>query len=243
MTARDGRGGASSTYKPSGPKSAKPTSSKSKMASTMIPGRKQAIANMTPAQRKQFDQLTRVGKDVILPLSMTAIPIGGVAGGVAAAGIKSAGAKLVVKQTAAKNVATRATTKADEAIKLQKAATAAKNAAKTGKGSGAGSSARAAKLQREAAAAKKAADALAKQARSANARAKTLGSPKNSAKTGPKVKSTTAKTKSTANTASTSKQADDVLRNAAMVARRNKGKIALGATAAYLVRPRGDEKR
>jgi hypothetical protein len=238
MTARDGRGAKSSTAKPT---SNKPGSSK-KMASTMIPGRKEALAKMTPEQRRRNDQLAKFGKDVILPLSMAAIPVGGVAGGLAAAGAKSAGAKLVIKQTAAKNVAARATTKADEAIKLQKAATAAKNAAKTGKGSGAGSSARAAKLQREAAAAKKAADALAKQARSANARAKTLGSPKNSAKTGPKVKSTTAKPKSTSS-GNTSKQADDVLRNAAMVARRNKGKIALGTTAAYLARPRRDEKR
>jgi hypothetical protein len=152
----------------------------------------------------------------------------------------TAGAKLVTKQTAAMNVAARATAKAQEAIKLQKAATAAKNAVQTGKGSGAGSAARAAKLQREAAAAKKVADALAQQARNANARAKTLGAPKNSAKTGPKSRTASPK----APTSGTAKQADEMLRNMGGLAKKKsvrRGAYIAGG-AAYLSRtPKGEK--
>lgn len=227
MTARDGRGAASKSSTPSKSKSSK---------SMMIPGRD--LKRMTPAQRKRAEQLARVGKDVILPASLAAIPVAGVSGGVAAAGAKAAAVKLGVKQTAAKNVAARATAKADQAIKAQKAATAAKNAAKTGRGSGAGSAARAARLQREAAAAKKAADALAAQARSANARAKTLGAPKNAAKIGPKSKTAAPK----GATSGTAKQADDMLKKLGGYPRKYKKTTAAVAGAAYLARPRKDEK-
>ena len=232
MTARDGRG-ATSSSKSSGSKSS--TSSKSSR-SMMIPGRN--LSKMTPAQRKRNDQLAKFGKDVILPASLAAIPVAGVSGGLAAAGARSAAVKLGVKQTAAKNVAARATAKADEAIKLQKAATAAKNAAKTGRGSGAGSAARAAKLQRDAAAAKKAADALAKQARNANARAKSLGTPKAPTKTGPKSKTASPK----AATSGTAKQADDMLKKLGSYPRKYK-KTTIGVgVAGYLARPQKDKK-
>lgn len=230
MTARDGRGASSSTAKPSGPNKSK--SSKS----MMIPGRD--LKRMTPAQRKRNEQLARIGKDIILPASLAAIPVAGVSGGIAAAGAKSAAAKLGAKQVAAKNVAARATAKADEAIKLQKAATAAKNAAKTGKGSGAGSAAKAAKLQREAVAAKRAADALAKQARSANARAKTLGAPKNAAKTGPKSKTAAPK----APASGTAKQADDMLKKLGGYPRKYKKTTGAVVVGGYLARPRRDER-
>jgi hypothetical protein len=231
MTARDGRGGVKSS-------TAKPTSSKSKMASTAIPGRN--LSKMTPAQRKRNDQLARIGRDVILPASLAAIPVAGVSGGIAAAGARSAAVKAGVKRTAAQNVAARATTKADEAIKLQKAAVAAKNAAKTGKGSGAGSAARAAKLQRQADAAKKAAAIAAKEARSANARTRSLGAPKAKTKTGPKSKTATPK----GATSGTAKQADEMLMNMKGLAKKKSVRRTayVAGIGAYLARPQKDKK-
>jgi hypothetical protein len=234
MTARDGRGAA--TSKPGASNKSKSSTSSKSSKSMMIPGRN--LSKMTPAQRKRNDQLAKFGKDVLLPASLAAIPVAGVSGGLAAAGAKSAAVKLGVKQTAAKNVAARATAKADEAIKLQKAATAAKNAAKTGRGSGAGSAARAAKLQRDAATAKKAADALAKQARNANARAKSLGTPKAPTKTGPKSKTASPK----AATSGTAKQADEMLMRIGKLPLKYKKTTAGVAGAAYLSRPRKNEK-
>ena len=228
MTARDGRGASSST--------AKPASNKPKMASTAIPGRN--LSKMTPAQRKRSDQLARIGRDVILPASLAAIPVAGVSGGIAAAGAKATAAKVGAKQIAAKNIAARSTSKADEAIKLQKAATAAKNAAKTGRGSGAGSAARAAKLQRQADAAKAAANKAAEQARNANARARSLGSPTASKVKTPKSPTATAKTA----TSGTAKQADEMLMRIGKLPRKYKKTTAAAAGAAYLARPQKDKK-
>jgi hypothetical protein len=233
MTARDGRGGASSTSKTS---SSKPSTSKSKMVSTAIPGRN--LSKMTPAQRKRSDQLARIGRDVILPASLAAIPVAGVSGGIAAAGAKATAAKVGAKQVAAKNIAARSTSKADEAIKLQKAATAAKNAAKTGRGSGAGSAARAAKLQRQADAAKAAANKAAEQARNANARARSLGSPAAPKAKTPKSPTATAK----GATSGTAKQADDMLKKLGSYPRKYKKTTAAAAVSAYLARPQKDKK-
>lgn len=230
MTARDGRGGGAKSS------TAKPTSSKSKMASTAIPGRN--LSKMTPAQRKRSDQLARIGRDVILPASLAAIPVAGVSGGIAAAGAKATAAKVGAKQVAAKNIAARSTSKADEAIKLQKAATAAKNAAKTGKGSGAGSAARAAKLQRQADAAKAAANKAAEQARNANARARSLGSPAAPKAKTPKSPTATAK----GATSGTAKQADDMLKKLGSYPRKYKKTTAAAAVSAYLARPQKDKK-
>ena len=225
MTARDGRGGAKSS-------TAKPTSSKSKMASTAIPGRN--LSKMTPAQRKRADQLARIGRDVILPASLAAIPVAGVSGGIAAAGARSAAAKVGAKQLAAKNIAARSTAKADEAIKAQKAATAAKNAIKTGRGSGAGSASRAAAAARKAEAAKAAAAKAAEQARNANARARSLGTPV-AKKTGPKSKSAAPK----AATSGTAKQADDMLMNMKNLAKKKSVRRTgyAAGVGAYLARP------
>jgi hypothetical protein len=229
MTARDGRGGVKSS-------TAKPTSSKSKMASTAIPGRN--LSKMTPAQRERNNQLARIGRDVILPASLAAIPVAGVSGGIAAAGAKATAAKVGAKQVAAKNIAARSTSKADEAIKLQKAATAAKNAAKTGRGSGAGSAARAAKLQRQADAAKAAANKAAEQARNANARARSLGSPAAPKAKTPKSPTATAK----GATSGTAKQADDMLKKLGSYPRKYKKTTAAAAVSAYLARPQKDKK-
>jgi len=228
MTARDGRGGVKSS-------TAKPTSSKSKMASTAIPGRN--LSKMTPAQRERNNQLARIGRDVILPASLAAIPVAGVSGGIAAAGARSAAAKVGAKQLAAKNIAARSTAKADEAIKAQKAATAAKNAIKTGRGSGAGSASKAKAAQAKADAAKAAANKAAEQARNANARARSLGTPV-AKKTGPKSKSAAPK----AATSGTAKQADEMLMRIGKLPRKYKKTTAAAAGAAYLARPRKDEK-
>ena len=232
MTARDGRGGAKSS-------TAKPASNKSKMVSTAIPGRN--LSKMTPAQRKRSDQLARIGRDVILPASLAAIPVAGVSGGIAAAGARATAAKVGAKQVAAKNIAARSTSKADEAIKLQKAATAAKNAAKTGRGSGAGSAARAAKLQRQADAAKAAANKAAEQARNANARARSLGSPTASKVKTPKSPTATAKTA----TSGTAKQADEMLMNMKNLAKKKSVRRTgyAAGTAAYLARPNKKDQK
>jgi hypothetical protein len=224
MTARDGRGAKSGSKTSTGARS---DGSGSKKSGSAI----DAVRNSPEFKnwKKGLGAGTATVATVFGPGKVKAV-----------AGIKSATAKLAVKQNAARNVANRATAKAEEAIRLQKAATAAKNAAKTGKGSGAGSAARAAKLQREAAAAKKAADALAQQARSANARAKTLGTPKNSAKTGPKSKTASPK----APVSGTAKQADDMLMNMKGLAKkksvRRTAYVAGGA--AYLSRTPKDKK-
>lgn len=222
MTARDGRGGTSSKTSTG----ARSDGSGSKKGGSAI----DAVRNSPEFKnwKKGLGAGTATVATVFGPGKVKAV-----------AGAKSAVAKLGVKQTAAQNVAARATAKADEAIKLQKAATAARNAVKTGKGSGAGSAARAAKLQREAVAAKKAADVLAMQARSANARTKALGTPKAATKTGPK--SSTAKPK--AATSGTAKQADDMLRNLGSYPRKYKKTTVAAASAAYLARPNKKDQK
>jgi hypothetical protein len=235
MTARDGRGGASSTYKPSGSKPGTIKGSGNKAYAAQAQARRQAMANMTPEQRKRNDQLAKFGKDVLLPAATLVVPGGtAVKGGLLLKGAKAA-AMANAKKKAALNIAKRTTMKANDAMAKQKAATAAKNAIKTGKGSGPGSASKAKAAQAKADAAKARAQEIAAEARKANARTNAMGAPK-----APKF--TTAKTKSTANAGSTSKQANDVLMNAAGIARRNKGKVAIGATAAYLVRPRKNER-
>lgn len=235
MTTRDGRGGAkSSTYKPAGNK---PSSNKPSSKSMMIPGRN--LDKMTPAQRKRNDQLARFGKDVLLPAATFVVPGGAaVKAGMVAKGAKAA-AMANAKRQAAANIAKRSTGKAESAISKQKEMTAAKNAIKTGKGSGAGSSSRAAAAAKKAADARAAAQKSAAEARKANARSQALGAPK-----APKApKSTTAKTKSTASAGTTSKQANDVLMNMSKLPRKYKKTTIAAAGAAYLARPRGDEKR
>lgn len=214
MTNRDGRGAGSST--------AVPTASKS--------GSKSNAKKVDDAVRWVHKN---VGPDKVLALT----GVGSALKAVKVAGAVAKGKTIAVKQGAAQEVAKRATAKANEAIKLQKAATAAKNAAKTGKGSGVGSASRAAKLQREAAAAKKAADALAQQARNANARTKSMGTPP-SVKTTPKSKTASAK----AATSGTAKQADEMLMRIGKLPRKYKKTTAATATAAYLARPKKDEK-
>lgn len=237
MTTRDGRGGAkSSTYKPAGNK---PSSNKPSSKSMMIPGRN--LDKMTPAQRKRNDQLARFGKDVLLPAATFAVPGGAaVKAGMVAKGAKAA-AMANAKKQAASNIAKRSTWKAKDALAKQKAATVAKNATKTGKGSGAGSASKAKAAAAKADAAKANVAKAAEQARNANARSRSLGAPKNSAKTGPKSKTATPK----ASVSGTAKQADDMLMNMKNLAKkksvRRTGYVAAGA--AYLARPRGDEKR
>ena len=236
MTARDGRGASSSTSKPSGSKPNANKGSGNKAYTAQAQSRKEAMARMTPEQRKRNDQLAKFGKDVLYPAATLVIPGGtAVKGGLLLKGAKAA-AMANAKKQAASNIAKRSTMKANDALAKQKAATAAKNAVKTGKGSGAGSSSKAASAAKKAAEAKARADKAAAQARNANARAKSLGSP-TAKKTGPK--STTAKTKSTT-TGTTSKQANDVLMNASKLPRKYK-KTTIGvAGAAYLARPRNE---
>jgi hypothetical protein len=231
MTARDGRGGAKSS-------TAKPASNKSKMASTAIPGRN--LSKMTPEQRKRNDQLAKFGKDVLLPAATLAVPGGGlVKAGMVAKGAKAA-AMANAKKQAASNIAKRSTMKASDAMAKQKAATAAKNAIKTGRGSGAGSAAKAKAAAAKADAAKAAAAKAAEQARNANARARSLGTPV-AKKTGPKSKSAAPK----AATSGTAKQADDMLMNMKNLAKKKSVRRTgyAAGTAAYLARPnKKDEK-
>lgn len=227
MATRDGRGGAKSST-PSKPKSSKPM---------MVPGRN--LKKMTPEQRKRSEQLARVGRDVILPAATMAVPGGGlVKAGMVAKGAKAAAMSNAKKQ-AASNIAKRSTMKASDALAKQKAATAAKNAIKTGKGSGAGSAAKAKAAAAKAGAAKANAAKAAEQARNANARARSLGSP-TPKKTGPKSKTAAPK----APVSGTAKQADDMLMNMKGLAKkksvRRTAYVAGGA--AYLARPRKDEK-
>jgi len=127
--------------------------------------------------------------------------------------------------------------KASDAMAKQKAATAAKNAIKTGKGSGAGSAAKAKAAAAKADAAKSSAAKAAEQARNANARSRSLGTPV-AKKTGPKSKSAAPK----AATSGTAKQADEMLMRIGKLPRKYKKTTAATATAAYLARPKKDEK-
>lgn len=231
MTARDGRGGAKSS-------TAKPASNKSKMASTAIPGRN--LSKMTPEQRKRNDQLAKFGKDVLLPAATLAVPGGAaVKAGMIAKGAKAAAMSNAKKQ-AASNIAKRSTMKASDAMAKQKAATAAKNAIKTGRGSGAGSAAKAKAAAAKADAAKSAAAKAAEQARNANARARSLGTPV-AKKTKPK--SSTAAPK--APVSGTAKQADDMLMNMKNLAKKKSVRRTgyAAGTAAYLARPNKKDQK
>ena len=74
---------------------AKATETKSKGSNkaytTQAQSRKQAMANMTPVQRKRNDQLTKFGKDVLYPVATTILPV--TKGGLAAKAVYSAAAK------------------------------------------------------------------------------------------------------------------------------------------------------
>ena len=240
MTARDGRGGAkSSTSKPTGNKPGTSKGSGNKAFTAQAQARKQAMANMSPAERERLSKFTKTGGVALLNAATFVIPGGAaVKGGLALKGAKAA-AMANAKKQAASNIAKRTTMKANDAMAKQKAATAAKNATKTGKGSGAGSASKAKAAQAKADAAKARAQETAAEARRANARSQALGAPK-----APKApKSTTAKTKSTANAGTTSKQANDVLMNMSKLPRKYKKTTAAAVGTAYLARPRGDEKR
>ena len=59
--------------------------------------RKEAMAKMTPAQRKRNDQLAKFGKDVLLPAATAVIP-GGAGRAVVGAAVKKGLAKAAVKE-------------------------------------------------------------------------------------------------------------------------------------------------
>lgn len=228
MATRDGRGGGKSS-------TAKPASNKPKMASTAIPGRN--LKKMTPEQRKRNEQLAKFGKDVLLPAATLVVPGGtAVKAGMVAKGAKAA-AMANAKKQAASNIAKRSTMKANDAMAKQKAATAAKNAIKTGKGSGPGSAAKAKSATTKANAAKANAAKAAEQARNANARARSLGAP-TAKKTGPKSKTATPK----APVSGTAKQADDMLKKLGGYPRKYKKTTGAVAVGGYLARPRRDER-
>jgi hypothetical protein len=239
MTARDGRGGGakSSTSKPTSNKPSTSKGSGNKAYTAQAQARKEAMARMSPAERERLSKFTKTGGEALLNASTFVIPGGAaVKGGLV---LKSAKAVAMAnaKKQAAFNIAKRSTMKANDAMAKQKAATAAKNATKTGKGSGAGSASKAKAAQAKADAAKAQAQKAAEQARNANARARSLGSP-TAKKTGPK--STSAKPKATAS-GTTSKQANDVLMNMSKLPRKYKKTTAAAAGAAYMARPRNEK--
>jgi hypothetical protein len=110
MTARDGRG-VSSTSTSTSTSKTKSTGTTRQTArevtgtnayANQAATRRKALENMTPEQRKRSDQLARIGRDVILPASLAAIPVGG--GAAIARGAYQTGAKLTASAAARKGM-------------------------------------------------------------------------------------------------------------------------------------------
>jgi hypothetical protein len=82
---------------------------KPKSGSTMIAGRKEAMAKMTPSQRKRNDDLAKFGKNVLYPVATSVLPV--TKGAMAAKAVYGAAAKRAgvgtIKSGVKKGIATK----------------------------------------------------------------------------------------------------------------------------------------